>query len=161
MELALQAGCEFFSFSPDGFSDAALEALGKNLRKKDILRVYEMMKKYPEALVGYNFFINPPGQTMGDLIKLLSFGMKVRREMKGRLVGFMLGSIRVEPDTPIYERALNEGVIARDTQMAVKTSDELRKLFYKPPNSSGLTVMLNLYIGLRKLKHLIKPPREM
>jgi len=161
VELALQAGCELFSFSPDGFSDETLQALGKNLRKEDILRVYEMMKKYPEALVGYNFFINPPGQTLRDLLKLLSFGMKVRREMKGRLIGFMLGSIRVEPDTPIYERALKEGVIAEDTRMAVKTSAELRRLFYKPPNSPALSAMLKFYIGLRKLKHKIKPPVEM
>ena len=161
VELALQAGCGFFSFSPDGFSDETLKALGKNLRKEDILRVYKMMKKYPDALVGYNFFINPPGQTFGDLMKLLSFGMKVRREMKGRLIGFMLGSIRVEPDTPIYERALKEGVISKDTKMAVRTSAELRRLFYKPPNSQALSAMLKFYIGLRELKHLVKPPVEM
>ena len=159
-ELALKAGCELFSFSPDGFSDDALEALGKNLRKKDILRVFQMMKDYPKAVVGYNFFLNPPGHKISDIMKLLWFSLKVRLAFRGRLCGFLLGSIRIEPNTPIYNRALEEGFISENTPMLVKTSAELRKLFYIPPNSNHLTLLLAAYIMLRNLRRLILPPKE-
>jgi len=160
VELAIEAGCELFSFSPDGFSDKSLKALGKNLRKKDILRVFKLMKQYPQVMVGYNFFLNPPEQTFIDLIKLLMFAVKAKLAFRGRIVGFLLGSIRIEPDTAIYDRAVGEGFISRETPMLVNTSDELLRLFYKPPKSVVLDWMLKSYIGIRKLKHAVRPPRE-
>ncbi|NQS97318.1 MAG: radical SAM protein [candidate division Zixibacteria bacterium] len=160
-ELALEAGCELFSFSPDGFSDAALKALGKNLRKDDILRVFEMMKDYPQAIVSYNFFLNPPGQTLSDLLKLLWFSVKVRLAFRGRLCGFLLGSIRIEPDTAIFKRAVEEGFISEDTPMLVSNRDELLKLFYKPPKSGSLNLLLKLYIALRNIRHTLMPPKEL
>jgi len=159
-ELAIEAGCEFFSFSPDGFSDASLKALGKNLRKKDILRVYGLMRNYPQALVGYNFFINPPGQTVIDLLKLIAFGLKVKWTFRGRCLGFLLGSIRIEPDTPIFELAVKEGFIRRETALAAQTREELLQLFYRPPHSFVLTVMLKVIGGLKKLKRMIRPVKE-
>ncbi len=160
LEKALEAGCEFVSLSPDGFSDRTLKALGKNLHKKDICKVYDLLKEYPQVLVGYNFFFNPPEQTVIDLLKLLWFGLKTKRTFRKRMLGFLLGSIRIEPDTPIYQRALNEGFITEDTKMVVESESELRKLFYRPPKSDALTAMLYLYIGLRKLKHKIIPPPQ-
>ncbi len=160
VDLAVEAGCEFFSFSPDGFSDASLKALGKNLRKKDILRVYDLMKQYPRALVGYNFFINPPGQTFIDLLKLIAFGIKVKWNFRGRCLGFLLGSIRIEPDTPIFELAVKEGFIRRETPLAVNTSAELRLLFYRPPHSFWLTLMLKLIEVLKKLKRMVRPGKS-
>ncbi|MBL7190794.1 cobalamin-dependent protein [bacterium] len=161
VKLAVEAGCELFSFSPDGFSDESLKGVGKNIRNDDIIRVYNLMKEFPQAMVGYNFFINPPGQTFGALLKLLAFGVKVKRTFRGRLCGFLLGSIRIEPDTPIYQRALSEGFITEDTPMLVDTGGELKKLFYRPPNSVALDAALKMYISLRKIKHKIKPPREL
>ena len=161
VELALKAGCEFFSFSPDGYSNKSLKALGKNLRTKDIHRVYKIMKDYPQALVGYNFFLNPPGQTVFSLLRLLIFAFKVKLTFGSRSLGLLLGSIRIEPDTPIYERALKEGFITENTPMLVETSLELEELFYKPPHSLMLSLMLKLYIFVRKLKHRIRSPREL
>jgi radical SAM superfamily enzyme YgiQ (UPF0313 family) len=152
IELALTAGCEFFSFSPDGFSDRTLVELGKNLRNKDIIKTFHLLKPYPQAKVGFNFFINPPGQTLLDFLKMLWFALKVKRTFGHRVVGILLGSIRIEPDTPIYARALKEGIITEKTRMLVSNSEELLKLFYKPPKSWVLTMMLNLYIWLWKLK---------
>ena len=161
VELALEAGCEFFSFSPDGYSNKTLKALGKNLHTKDIHKVYNIMKDYPQALVGYNFFLNPPGQTVFSLLRLLIFAFKVKFRFGSRSLGLLLGSIRIEPDTNIYDRALKEGFITADTPMLVQTPVELENLFYKPPNSFMLSIMLKLYILIRKIKHKIRPPVEM
>lgn len=155
--LAVEAGCEFFSFSPDGFSDQSLRAVGKNIRKADIMRVFDLMRKFPQTLVGYNFFINPPGQTLGDLLKLFAFNARVRFAFKSRLCGFLLGSIRIEPDTPIFRRAVDESFITDNIPMLVSDCEGLKRLFYRPPNSSALTMMLNLYLGVRRLKRMIKP----
>jgi hypothetical protein len=161
VNLAVQAGCEFFSFSPDAFSDKALKALGKNINREDILRVYNLMQEFPSVLVGYNFFFNPPGQTLSDLLKLLWFSLKVRLRFRGRLVGFLLGSIRIEPGTAIHRQALEEGSITPDTRFLAATSGELKRLFYRPPESGVIYLLLHFYLFLRKLKRLIIPPKEM
>jgi radical SAM superfamily enzyme YgiQ (UPF0313 family) len=157
VELAVEAGCELFSFSPDGFSDSALKALGKNLQQKDIIRVNDLLKTYHQAMVGYNFFLNPPAQSFWDLVKLLWFSFKVRLTFRGRLCGFLLGSIRIEPDTPIYHRAIAEGLITENSHMLATDSKELKRLFYYPPNSLILTMMLKCYIFLRSIRLLLFP----
>ncbi len=60
LRLAREAGCRHFSFSPDAFSDRALERLHKNLRVKDIRKVHELAKREVGATFGFNFFVNPP-----------------------------------------------------------------------------------------------------
>lgn len=161
VELALKAGCEVFAFSPDGFSEPALKALGKNIRMQDILRVFELMKDYPQAIVGYNFFFNPPDQSFTDLLKMLFFLLKIKRTFRGRMVGFLLGSIRIEPDTGIHRRAIEEGFITEDTPMLVNSTWELNRLFYRPPNSFLQSVFVYLYILFYKFRHAVFPPREM
>ncbi len=160
VKLALEAGCELFSFSPDGFSDNSLKALGKNLRKKDILRVFELMKDFPQAKVGYNFFLNPPGGSLKEALEIIRFSLKARMAFRGRLVGFLMGSIRIEPETPIFRRAVEEGFIGEGQPLLAESSKELSRLFYRPPGSSALSGLLNLYVGLRNLRHKLMPPRE-
>jgi len=157
LELALQAGCEFFSFSPDGFADHTLKALGKNIRKQDILRVYALVRQYPQVKVGYNFFLNPPQQTFMDLLKLMAFYFRVKWRFGRRLGGFLLESIRIEPDTPIFEIAVQEGYISRDQPLAARNSRELRRLFYRPPKTGLLTAMQELISALKRIKRKLKP----
>ena len=160
VKLALEAGCGLFSFSPDGFSDESLKALGKNARKSDILRVFKILKDFPGAKVGYNFFLNPPGASLSEALKLLWFSVKVRNAFRGRLVGFLLGSIRIEPDTAIHRRAVEEGLIMKDVPLLAESSEELMRLFYRPPDSKALGRLLNMYIKLRNLRHKLAPPRD-
>lgn len=157
VDLTKRAGCEVYAFSPDGYSEKSLDALGKNLRKKDILRAYDLVKSIPGAKISYNFFIDPPEQTFGSLIKMIMFGVKAKIQMRGRIICFHLGSIRIEPDTPIYQRALQEGQITEKTPMIAKDSGELMKLFYSPPKSWKLNLVKKMYILYRLVRNFIKP----
>jgi len=110
IELARDAGCRNFILSPDGFSDETLRRLGKNIRKKDILRSHSLLKELDAFELSYNFFKNPPGQTLSAALSLLSFSIRAKREM-GPRVHFEFSPIRVEPHTKLAQAAVEEGVI--------------------------------------------------
>lgn len=155
--LASEAGCRYFSFSPDAYSDESLRLLKKNLGVKDIQRVYGIAKRDGGASFGYNFFVNPPGQTYWDFIRLMSFWLRVRLSLRGRLYGFGLGNIRVEPETEILRIAVEEGVINKDANLMAETSAELQKLFYTNPKTPLINFALKIFGVLAKIKHRIRP----
>ncbi|RJP80639.1 MAG: radical SAM protein [Candidatus Zixiibacteriota bacterium] len=154
--LARQAGCRHFSFSPDAFSDRSLKLLRKSLSKKDILRVYDLARR-EDASFGWNFFVNPPGQTYGDFARLMAFWLKVKFTLRGKLYGFGLGNIRIEPDTEIQRLAVEQGVIPGDAGLLPETEEQLRTLFYTNPETPGINVLFKLYDGLAQLKRRVKP----
>jgi len=65
--------------SPDGFSNATLKALGKNITKEDILASYQVLKDSDGFEVSYNFFKNPPGQDLVTFLSLLRFTLTAKR----------------------------------------------------------------------------------
>jgi len=110
VKLVRRAGCEKIMLSPDGFSDEVLFSLGKAMNKRDILETYDILKKIDRMEVCYNFFKNPPAQSFYTFVKLLFFYLKAKMELKNR-VHFEFNSIRIEPNTQLYEIASNEGMI--------------------------------------------------
>jgi putative variant cofactor biosynthesis B12-binding/radical SAM domain protein 1 len=116
VELLRDAGCKNIILSPDGFSDTVLNRLGKNITMEDILRTYRIMKDIGGFEVSYNFFKNPPGQTLGTFLSLMAFYFKAKREL-GRRVHFEFNSIRIEPHTRLHKVALSEGVISKDENL--------------------------------------------
>ena len=110
VELARAAGCRSFILSPDGFSDAILERLGKNIRLADIRRTHELLRGLDGFEVSYNFFKNPPGQSLRAFLALLAFVFKAKRQL-GPRVHFEFNAMRVEPHTRLYSLALGEGVV--------------------------------------------------
>jgi anaerobic magnesium-protoporphyrin IX monomethyl ester cyclase len=157
MSLAKNAGCRYYSFSPDAYSDRSLKLLQKNLRVEDIDKVLELGKRDSELHFGFNFFVNPPGQTYWDFMRLLFFWMRVRFELRGRLYGFGMGNIRIEPDTEILRIAVEEGVVAENTELLALTSDELAVLFYTNPSTPLVNHFFKLYGFAAKIKHTIRP----
>ncbi len=109
VELARDAGCRNVILSPDAFSDETLRRLGKNIRSDDILACHALLKGIGGFEVSYNFFKNPPGQTLSAALSLLSFTMKAKKEM-GPRVHFEFSAMRVEPHTRLHALALEEGL---------------------------------------------------
>jgi radical SAM superfamily enzyme YgiQ (UPF0313 family) len=140
--LAKEAGCNNFIFSPDGFSDRALAALGKNVTLADIKAAYELMRSLPGTKVSYNFFKNPPGQSLGAACALLKFMFQAKREMGGPRVSFELNSIRVEPHTRLREIALAQGQISA-------SDDLLEPRYYKNPGTGHIEAAFNLLLRLK------------
>lgn len=157
LKLAKAAGCKYFSFSPDAYSDRALRMLQKNLRVEDIRRVYRMAKRENALHFGWNFFVNPPGQTYLDFIRLMIFWLNVRFNLRDRLYGFGLGNIRIEPDTEIYRIARREGLLDQDSDLLPHKSDELRELFYTNPKTPLINWFFGVYGFLASLKHRLRP----
>lgn len=110
LELASRAGCQTVIFSPDAYGDKALAALGKAVIRAEIDAAYALVRDMGCFDVSYNFFKNPPGQTLGQALAMLGFILRVRRQM-GRRAHFELSSLRVEPHTALAELATKEGRI--------------------------------------------------
>lgn len=113
IQLAIQAGCRNFIFSPDGFSNNILKKLGKSLSQKDILRGFRLISKARDCDISYNFFKNPPGQTTFAFVSLILFCIIARWRL-GKRVHFEFNALRVEPHTRLYDLAVSEGVIQKD-----------------------------------------------
>ena len=153
--LAREAGCKHFSFSPDAYSDRSLEMLKKNLRVKDIQKVFSIARQTDGATFGWNFFVNPPGQTYADFARLMLFWVKTRLLLSGKLYGFGLGNIRVEPDTEMYRLAVAQGIIPQDADLLPQNEEELRRLFYTNPKTPLINGLFKVYGMLASLKHRI------
>ena len=112
INLIKNAGCKKIILSPDGFSDGVLQKLGKTIKKRDILKVYDMLKGVDGIEICYNFFKNPPGQNLSTFLRLMAFYFKAKLRLKDR-VHFEFNSIRIEPHTSLYRIALEEGLVEK------------------------------------------------
>lgn len=141
IKLSVKAGCKKIILSPDGFSDTSLKALEKNITKKDILGSYEMLKKHEGYEVCYNFFKNPPGTTLPGILSLAAFCVKAKREM-GRRVHFEFNSMRVEPNTKLYEIAVRQGIVKQGEEL-------LYPKYYTNPKTAYIEKAFNLALKLK------------
>jgi len=116
------AGCECFSFSPDGLCREALEVLNKNLSEADVLRAVSLAAK-TDVISVYHFMVNVPGETAKTCEKSLHFLEKIYdiHSRKKNLGTVVLNNIRILPGTPIAETALAQGIISRDTDLLYPT----------------------------------------
>ena len=57
-----RAGCECFSFSPDGLCQDSLDVLCKNLSEAEILKAASLVAQTDVVSV-YHFMVNVPGET--------------------------------------------------------------------------------------------------
>lgn len=132
IDVASRAGCAYLPFSPDGATDACLAALGKGIRAADIDRTLKLLRHYKHIRSSFSFFPLPPQQTYLGLMKTLWLYVKINLLLLGRGSAF-LSWIRIEPHTGIYEIALNEGLITRDTDLLPGSCEEVMDLFYVHP----------------------------
>lgn len=121
-----QAGCECFSFSPDGLCQEALDVLGKKLSEADILKAAGLAAQ-SDVISVYHFMVNVPGETEKTCekgIRLLEqiYELHSRKKNLGTIV---LNNIRILPGAPIEAMARAQGVISPDT-------DLLYPVYYNP-----------------------------
>ncbi|MGB9792639.1 MAG: B12 lower ligand biosynthesis radical SAM protein BzaD [Thermacetogeniaceae bacterium] len=133
------AGCECFSFSPDGLSQKALDVLRKGLTEADILRAAELASRR-EAISVYHFMVNVPGETEETVKRGLEmleriYELHARKRNLGTVV---LNNIRILPGTEIERIARAEGVISPDT-------DLLYPVYYNPRPFETLRYQLEAF----------------
>jgi len=153
LDTLVDSGCYEVSFSPDGYTDEALKRLGKDMTRADIQNAYQLVREFPRLRVGYNFFANPPGQTLGGFLSLAGFFLKARWQLRGRWNGFLLGKIRIEPHTAVFDLAVKEGAITSQTNLLPDDDGELIEMFYTPPDNRMIEKVYKGYVALWKFKH--------
>jgi radical SAM superfamily enzyme YgiQ (UPF0313 family) len=159
MEACLAAGCREFSCSPDGCDEATLKALNKAISREDIDRVVSLAEQVPGAKVSFNFFLNGPGQTLRGFLRLASFFVRTRRRLGDKLLCIVFSTIRIEPNTAIYQRALKEGLLTPETPLLPADKSGFDKLFYTNPKTRYLNVLMGLYMFLWRLKRDLRERR--
>lgn len=144
LDLLLQAGCRHLIFSPDGFSNATLKGLGKQLSRQDILRSLLLVRTcgWEDVEVSYNFFKNPPGNSLGNCLGMLLFCVGAKLTLRRR-VHFEFSVLRIEPHTGLHQIALEEGVVSESQSL-------LRPTYYTNRRTRSLEKMLNALLSLRQ-----------
>jgi putative variant cofactor biosynthesis B12-binding/radical SAM domain protein 1 len=131
-----KAGCECFSFSPDGLCTQSLRVLGKGMDESHILGAARLVSKTDVTCV-YHFMVNVPGEneeTCKAAFTLLGrlYELHSRKRNLGTIV---LNNLRILPGTAIEDRARAEGVIGPDTDLLYPT-------YYNPPPFDALRYRL-------------------
>ncbi|MFO0753978.1 MAG: B12 lower ligand biosynthesis radical SAM protein BzaD [Thermodesulfovibrionales bacterium] len=131
-----KAGCECFSFSPDGLCSEALRALGKRMKEADVLKAAELTAR-TDVLSVYHFMVNVPGETEETAekgVRLLEriYELHSRKRNLGTVV---LNNIRILPGTPIEAKAQEQGVLRPGADLLYPT-------YYNPPPFEALRYRL-------------------
>lgn len=122
-----KAGCECFSFSPDGLCSEALKTLGKRMKEADVLKAAELVAR-TDVLSVYHFMVNVPGETEETAEKGVRLLERIY-ELHGRkrnLGTVVLNNIRILPGTPIEAKAQEEGALRPGADLLYPT-------YYNPP----------------------------
>lgn len=134
-----KAGCECFSFSPDGLCRQSLKVLGKKIRESDILKAASLAAR-TDVISVYHFMVNVPGENEetskrgADLLERL-YTIHGRKRNLGTIV---LNNIRILPGTAIEERAMEEHVISPGADLLYPT-------YYNPPPFDSLRYRLETF----------------
>lgn len=155
LHLAAQAGCQDFIFSPDGYSNGALQGLNKNFNQRDIKTLLELFQndtelKHKHALFG--FFINPPGETFLGLIKTVYIYIKIKFCFRKGIIS-NIGWIRIEPYTEVYDLCKRKNLLSIENELLPQYYNNFERLFYSNPGTCYADPLLK---GLFRLVHFAK-----
>lgn len=117
-----KAGCECFSFSPDGLCQESLDVLGKNLSEGDVLKAAALVARTDVVSV-YHFMVNVPGETEATCDKGLRTLERIYELHSGRrnLGTVVLNNLRILPGTPLEAEARARNVLRPDADLLYPT----------------------------------------
>jgi radical SAM superfamily enzyme YgiQ (UPF0313 family) len=121
IEEAVKAGCDLFSFSPDGASNNAMQFLGKNFDVEDVEKTISFVRKTEGAKAGYSFLYDLPDYNGEHVLGLARLALKMVAELSQKLRFLSFSKIRIYPHTTICTTALKEGKITEKTNLLLPT----------------------------------------
>jgi anaerobic magnesium-protoporphyrin IX monomethyl ester cyclase len=148
LDLNLEAGCDKFWFSPDGFTARGLKALGKGQTAEEVKRAWRLLISRKNVQAAFGFFWQFPGMGWRDFGALLGFVLWHNLTHLRRDVQLNLNQIRIEPGTPIHAQAVAEGLISADDTLLPTQPADLMRMFYRrrPPGFFERTYDALLYL---------------
>jgi anaerobic magnesium-protoporphyrin IX monomethyl ester cyclase len=147
IELALEAGCVEFTFSPDGSNDAALRKLGKGVKREQLEATYCLLEGLPRARFYCSFIWNYPQTRWKDLRDL--FGLVFQLMRMKNVTGIGVSTMRILPNTRLHEVAIMERRIDPEDHL-------LDPIFYDPFPWNLISVLMS---NLRACLKSISPGR--
>jgi anaerobic magnesium-protoporphyrin IX monomethyl ester cyclase len=159
VEDAVKSGCRLLTFSPDGASDNALRMLRKNIRMEDIKKTISSVKRVEGAKACYNFVYDLPkynSEHVGGLVRLI---LLMNGTLREKLFGIFLTKMRIYPHSELYNLALAENLIHKDTSMlypiyysATSSSSKLENMFANFLGKSCYVISApSRFLGVRKI----------
>lgn len=146
----VKAGCNFFVFSPDGYTPRTLRGLKKHLTHADISNIYRIFRKYGHGVtVTFNFFGNSPDMGWIDFLRTLVFCIKAKLILQDRLHRAGMDHIRILPRTALYETALKKKVISNHTNLLPDNANDYERVFYFDPQRKGVGFLFQLFGSLQ------------
>lgn len=145
VQLAVQAGCDDFYFSPDSASPLGLKQLGKATTIQSLHQSLDLINKQGDVRASYNFFATVPETGWRNFFAAVSFLLKAKLKLKDRLSRWKLSYIRIEPATPVVERIFGERTEETDAILLPEDLKHLNRLFYRRSTSALLNVLLFLH----------------
>jgi len=148
LDLCLEAGCQRFWFSPDGFTDQALAALQKMQESREVRRVWRLLVKRRTVPANFSFFWNYPGMRWRDFQSMVAFYLWHR--LRGRrAVAVTFNKIRIEPGTGVQTQAAAEGLIAPGNPLLPQGAEDLGRVFYRLPGASFIDWVYDRLLALK------------
>lgn len=138
LRLAVRAGCRVFELSPDSYSDLTLKELRKNIRCRDIDRVCRLARKVPGVHISLDFLIGVPGETLFTALRLLRLLIRLKLFYRKKVSVETINLIRIMPGTPIFHRAVKEGLIPADAELLPLDPLDITNLYYRPRPGGGV-----------------------
>jgi len=117
MKEAVQAGCQLFSFSPDGASDESLRSLGKDFTVEDIEKTINAARQVEGARVAYSFFYDLPANNKENALGLLRLIPEILVKCPFKTQFVSLTRIRIYPHTVLYKTLLDQGKISQEDDL--------------------------------------------
>ena len=133
VDLAVEAGCRTFEFSPDGYSNRSLKWLNKNIQTRHIINAYKLLKNKPDIDVRYHFMIGIPGQDIFSLMRLAFFAARLKIFFGKRLKRLHFNWLYISPNTEAQKLAIKNKIINRDADLMKLTRYEsgITRLLFK------------------------------
>ncbi len=110
-QLYRKAGGVGFTLFAESLSDPVLEALGKSFGTAEIFRDTTMMRE--EGLI---FMAMPNFGSPGETRETVEETLRLAPSLKAVFTEFGVGW-RIQPDTPLQQRAIEEGIISADDDL--------------------------------------------
>lgn len=145
VELMRETGLASAELGSDAATDQTLRGLNKPFRWKHVVDANDTLIRHDISVAHY-FMCGGPEETPDTILE----GIENIRNLNCS-AAFVFMGIRILPDTTLYERAVQEGVIPAD-------QDLLKAVYYLSPNVDRQWMEDQLTKGFASIPHVVFPP---
>ena len=137
-----KAGCRRIDFGVESGSEMIRENMNKNFKNEDIIRAFELAKKFKIKTVAY-MILGYTGETLGTILQSMKLYNKIKPD------AIITCPARLYPGTELYEDAKSQGLISDDYWLSNKNAPIYTGSF-SAFNLMLITFFVTSYFGLKK-----------